>query len=235
MNIKHGETGNVTSLLHYHRPMKNPILVELLDYWESLRAGRTAPLRSEIDPRKIENALEHAFILERNGNHNARFRIAGMQLCTLMGMEIRGMPATALIAPDSRAQFTRLIERLFSTPEILELQLEAPCPGRETLTGQMLLLPMKNDAGEVSRVLGCLVTTGHIASPPNRFAIQSMKTTRIIATRGEDRSASSHQPTDGQTVAGFAEPRSTFVPRPKRPKGAKGATVNYLRLVKTDD
>ena len=153
-----------------------------------------------------------------------------MQLCTLMGMEIRGMPATALIAPDSRAQFSTLIERLFNTPEILELQLEAPCPGRDSLAGQMLLLPMKNDAGEVSRVLGCIVTTGRVASPPNRFAIMSLKTTRIIATRTPDDHTG-----DDRNVAGFAEPRNAFLPRPRRPEIARDTSVNYLRLVKSDD
>ncbi|NQW14520.1 MAG: PAS domain-containing protein, partial [Rhodobacter sp.] len=62
--------------------MKNPVLVEILEYWERLRDGRNAPLRSEVDPRQIENALEHAFILERVQADHVRFRIAGIQICT---------------------------------------------------------------------------------------------------------------------------------------------------------
>lgn len=49
--------GNVFQLLQYRKPIKNPVLVEILEYWERLRDGRNAPLRSEVDPRQIENAL----------------------------------------------------------------------------------------------------------------------------------------------------------------------------------
>ncbi|MCB2111761.1 MAG: PAS domain-containing protein, partial [Rhodobacteraceae bacterium] len=59
-------------------------------YWEALRAGREVPYRSEIDPRGIESALEHTFVLERIAPRIARFRLAGVHLCDLMGMEVRG-------------------------------------------------------------------------------------------------------------------------------------------------
>ena len=42
----------------------NPI-AEVEAYWEALRGVRMMPLRSEIDPRGIERALDHTFILER--------------------------------------------------------------------------------------------------------------------------------------------------------------------------
>ncbi len=228
MKKSFGPGGNVTPLLHYQKPMKNAVLVELLDHWERLRAGRIAPLRSEIDPRAIENVLEHAFILERTNNNEPRFRIAGMQLCELMGMEIRGMPATAMIAPDCRAQFTALVRDLFEKPEIIELRLEVPRPGRASLTADMLLLPMKSDLGEVSRVLGCLVDEGVRATPPHRFQIKSHKSTRIIATGYR---------AEAPAMAGFAEEPDVFVPPGRVPTSDARAAKprSYLRLVKSDE
>ena len=64
---------------------------------------RAVPMRSDVDPRGIERSLEHAFILERIAPQMARFRLAGMHLTDLMGMEVRGMPTTALFAPAARA------------------------------------------------------------------------------------------------------------------------------------
>ncbi|NOX39474.1 MAG: PAS domain-containing protein [Alphaproteobacteria bacterium] len=209
--------------------MKNPILLEIMTHWERLRAGRIAPLRSEIDPRQIENALEYAFILERTSTGQARFRIAGMHICDLMNMEVRGMPATTLIDQNCRARYSHLIERIFLKPVIMELELTASYPSRPDLRAELLLLPMKCETGEVSRILGCLVADGQAATPPNRFAITGQKTTRIIAR--------DHQVRPEKTY-GFAEPASRYVPAPSRPSNTKPGQAErpgYLRLITTTD
>lgn len=225
---------NVTSLTQYRKPMKNPIFIELLDHWEHLRDGRIAPLRSEIDPREIENALEYAFILERTNAGEPRLRIAGMRLCDLAGMEVRGMPATALIAPDSRESFTQILNRSFDAPEIVEVQLISERQHLAPMKAEMLLLPMQSDTGDVSRILGCLVDDGGLVRPPERFDITSHKVTRIIATKTQNQKT---------PVAGFAEAPGSFVQQPKRPAPRPAshparnyeATHPYLRLVKNDD
>lgn len=217
------EKGNIALLADYRKPMKHPLLVELFNHWEELRGSRIAPLRSEIDPRRIENALEHAFILEQVAAGEPRCRVAGMRLSDLMGMEMRSMPITALIAPEGRDAFSSILKRMFTNPEIVELQLSAA--EGTALSAEMLLLPMKNDMGTVSRILGAVITTGLLAAPPNRFLISAKKITRIIASDG----AGAHQ-----AMAGFAEPANGFAARtdpgapPERLRG-------YLRLVKTDD
>lgn len=224
--------GNVTALRLYQKPMKNPILVELLDHWERLRAGRVAPLRSEIDPRQIENALAHAFILEKPRGGDCRFRIVGMKVCDLMGMEVRGMPAASLIAPTERDRFNSILNKMFETPEIIELTLTAGLPGRRAIRADMLLLPMTDDQGRVSRILGCVVADGSPVAPPYRFSIVSQKVTRIVALKRLI-------PGTGikSAPAGFAEnPQTAFVsqpppyPRPKRRNGR-----SHLTLVKSDD
>jgi len=223
---------NVVDLLQYRKPMKNPVLVEMLEYWERLRDGRTAPLRSEIDPREIENALEHAFILERAQQDQVRFRIAGMALCDLMGMEVRGMPAASVFTPQSRAAFSAIVAQVFCGPEIVELHLEPACPGAKSLSAQMLLLPLKSDRGDISRILGCLVSDPLNGAPPHRFVLTGKKVTRIIAT-GQ---AQQQQ----QTVAGFAESADVFQARPAVPievasHPAAATNPGFLRLVKTED
>jgi hypothetical protein len=226
---------NVTDLRKYRKPMKNPILVELLDHWEALRAGRIAPRRSEIDPRQIENALQHAFILERSDAGEARFRIAGMQLFELMGMEVRSMPASSIISPECRADFCAILENPFVAPEIVELTLTAE--GGLGLKAEMLLLPMKNEQGEISRILGCVVASGvqagQFANPPHRFRIVSHKATRIIAADY------AHVPDKPKVkVGGFSEPRDTFTPqRILNPSPNPSRTVQrpYLKLVESED
>ncbi len=59
---KMGET--VTPLFRQEQSMQDPVILYLLNYWERLRAGRIAPMRSELDPREIRDALDHTFILD---------------------------------------------------------------------------------------------------------------------------------------------------------------------------
>ena len=151
--------------------MNAKILSELRNYWEKLRAGRLAPYRSELDPRKFEGALEHMFILEQLGPSQVRVRLAGMKICEMMGMEVRGMPPEALMDAPYREEFTRHMNSVLNAPAVIELDLQA-CDNRgKVCNGQMLLLPLRSDFGEVTRVLGCVLVEHTIAFPPVNFAI----------------------------------------------------------------
>ncbi|NOX74460.1 MAG: PAS domain-containing protein, partial [Alphaproteobacteria bacterium] len=121
----------------------------------------------------------------------------------------------------NRAEFSAILQGLFSTPEIVELTLETVAPGQRTLQADMLLLPMKNDQGEISRILGCLVANGAPSNPPHRFSITSHKVTRIVA--------SDFQPKRTRT-AGFAEAARRFTAKPARREAA-----SHLTLVVSDD
>lgn len=97
-------------------------------YWEALRHGRQMPLRSEIDPRGLEGALEYAFILERVAPQVARFRLAGQHISALAGAEVRGMPVTTLFTAAARDEAARAIEAVFKGPEMIEIALAADRP-----------------------------------------------------------------------------------------------------------
>lgn len=198
-----------------HLPDQNFALLSQVEaYWDALRGDALLPRRSDIDPRGIENALEFAFILERIAPGVARLRIAGSHLGDLMGMEVRGMPITAFLAPSSRRRFSDMMEELFETPATAVLTLKDPASG---LFARMLLLPLRSDMGDTSRMLGCLVTQGASPDLPCRFEVQHIQMTPVSAS-----------PVLGppQPAAGFAEPPTDFSPK-KRPP--------YLRLVKSDD
>ena len=95
--------------------MSDPILNSLKEYWESLRAGRLAPYRSEIHPRPFEHALENMFILEIIGKETVRVRLAGMKLCEMTGVRttagerctMRGREVLLLLFLGASAGFSR--------------------------------------------------------------------------------------------------------------------------------
>jgi hypothetical protein len=154
--------------------MKHPAIAQIDAYWEALRGDRQVPLRAEVDPRGIDQALENAFILERIAPTVARFRLAGTHLNELMGMEVRGMPVTALFDPADRATVTALLEHVFEEPAKARLRLEAAAGAwtQSGPVGELILLPLRSDLGDISRALGCLVTDGApLGRAPHRFHI----------------------------------------------------------------
>lgn len=229
---------NVVAMSDYQPETGYAAIAQVEAYWEAIRGARQLPKRSDIDPRGIEQALENAFILERIAPGIARLRIAGSHLNDLMGMEVRGMPLTAFFTPGSRASVADLLEVVFQTPAIGTLSIVSPeGPDRKRLDGRMILLPLKSDLGDVSRVLGCLVTRGEMALPPRRFEVVSQEVLEIAAGMPPvpaalpDRAPKPALPStpSAQNAKGMAEDQAAFEPKPgkRRPP--------YLRLVKSDE
>jgi hypothetical protein len=221
----------VVPFREYRSDMRFPAISEVRAYWDALRDGRVAPYRSEVDPRGIERSLEHAFVLERIAPQAARFRLAGMHLTDLMGMEVRGMPFSTFFTPAARAEIGIILENVFSGPRTADLTIAAEsCLGRPALRGRIVLLPLRSDLGEVSRALGCLVTEGPIGRTPRRFEVRESLATPIAATVSDTATPVAARPAF-PPARGFAEPALPFAGAAERP--ARGRA--QLRLVARDE
>ena len=145
-------------------------------YWDAKRVAGDLPQRAAIDPRGMADQLDKVFLIERISKGNARFRLAGMHLHDLMGMDLRGMPVTAMFMPEARERIAVELQAVFESPAVVELSLEAERGlGRPAVSGRMLLLPLTNRAGEVELALGCLVSEGQLGRAPRRFAINGVR------------------------------------------------------------
>jgi hypothetical protein len=197
---------------------------EFLLYWKGMRRDGDVPRRSDIDPRGIEPLLSNAFIVERIAPGLARLRIAGSHLSDLMGMEVRGMPLSAFINAEHRDTLAHALVRMFDAPATLQMEISSKGrPGAPGLTGRLIVLPLRSDLGDVSRALGCLVTTGTPGRGPRRFDIDAVHCTDIdLSTTAALRSAA-HTPKAEEPLRGFAEHRAAPLAKSERP---------YLRLVK---
>lgn len=233
---------NVVDMSKYQSHTGFAPISQVEAYWEALRGTRLMPKRSEIDPRGIEQALEFAFIVERIAPGIARLRIAGSHLSDIMGMEVRGMPLTSFITPPFRRQVSDTLEEVFETPAICELQLksEAGHGSRPALEARMLLLPLKSDLGDVSRILGCLVSHGELGNAPRRFDVIHSDLRAILPSTGPITLKPAARPTVPpaaeqdlpplqELTKGFAEAPEHFEKKPEK------RLPPYLRLIKSDD
>ncbi len=175
------------------------MLAEVRAYWEGLREGGALPERDRIDPRGISGALENTFLLERIAPGMGRFRIAGMQLHDLMGMDVRGMPLSALFDPAARTRLADGLESVFATPAVLEIWLEAERSiGRPTLEGRLIVLPLVGTSGETDLALGCLAMEGALGRAPRRFAISGLMSEVIERRLAARREAPRNGPNDSR-------------------------------------
>ena len=222
---------NVLAMSEFRTETGYSAVAQVEAYWDGLRGARLMPKRSEIDPRGIESALENTFVLERIAPGMARLRIAGSHLSDLMGMEVRGMPLTSFVTPSARRQVGDALEEVFQRPAVCELRLSAEaCAGKPPMEARLLLLPLKSDLGDVSRILGCLVGQGEIGHTPRRFEVVGAKM-RPITAAGQSTETEKEIP-----ALLSAEPRADFgEAEPTLRKSRPNKGVPYLRLVKSDE
>ncbi|WP_101340384.1 PAS domain-containing protein [Cereibacter azotoformans] len=200
-------------------------LLVVRSHWHELRrrAGGELPGRADIDPRRIEGALGCAFLAERIAPGMARFRLAGMHLADLLGIDVRGIPISTMFGFDSRDRLAEVLGRVFTGPGVGEVWIESPASlGRQALTGRLLLLPLRSE-GEPPLVFGCLVTEGEIGRAPRKLTITRSAVEMIEAMPPE-------RPLPRLRLPEFSEAGFEAAPPPPRAKPGRA----HLRLVKSD-
>ncbi|MBV7379358.1 PAS domain-containing protein [Maritimibacter dapengensis] len=228
MKIEYMKGTNVISITPIRDQLNFPSIRRVEAYWEGLRNGRLMPARREVDPRGISDVLEFAFVLEKIAPGVARFRLAGMHLNDLMGMEVRGMPITAMFLPEARRDLKTLLETVLESPAKVKVTLDSDHGlTRPKLEAQMVLLPLKDEQGRPTRVFGALQAKGKIGRGPRRFRIQSKEIDPILGDEPPlyagfaDASAPKHK-------AELAERQAAF-------QGKSDDDGGFLRLVHDAD
>lgn len=181
--------------------MDNPVLEKITAYWDQIRAGRIAPFRSEFDPKQIEDSIENVFILEKLGEYDIRFRLAGRRINESLGTEARGLPATELVALPDRARFAAILNDLLEHPSTACIAFDVRNAQGRSWREDMILLPMQSDDARVSRILGCYNSATNGSATLVERRIFSSSSTKI-----------SLEQTDLLKVSlpGFAEPNHNF-------------------------
>ena len=215
----------------FERVMDHPNSQALHRYWDALRDGRDAPTRSEIDPRRIAGSLDSMFILETTDLGQIRFRLAGTALCDLLGMEARGMTAEAAMAPGHERQIGDLAARVLAGPQIGVMRVRTLDARGADWSGEMLLLPLRSELGELNRIIGCVGFDGanrrDRPQGPARLRCQGLRTLAIEPAEGAARdpldllgAPVARQAPRQAAPAGFGEAPAPFRRGPAAPAAA---------------
>ena len=202
----------------------------LRSHWESLRINGGIPLRADIDPRQIPDVLDSLFIFERLNPQDVRVRIAGLTLCEMMGMEVRGQSPLSFFDDSTRRRFAAVVADVMDRPTTARLGLDTVDKMGNEARAEMILLPLRSDFGDVTRLIGCVTGPAEGFTAPMRFHVRNVDMETLNSTEQDTQSFGFAEQGAGFIMDGTSSFRAISgggSVRPKRPI----QTASYLKLV----
>lgn len=169
----------------------------LYDYWCQQRTNGEIPNRLDMQPKNLPDILDSVFLLERLNQNDVRIRVAGLTLCEMIGREVRGQSPVTFFSETTRGRMAAVLNNVMNRPTIARLGL-ATCDKLGNIgQTEMILLPLRSDFGDVSRIIGCVPAPSIGFSAPIRFQIETVDLESVTAEKLD--------------TFGFAEPLNRFL------------------------
>lgn len=184
-----------SQLSNYRPVVGRSILATLEQNWRRVSGEHGVPNRRSITPDVLGAALPYTFIAERIAPGQVRMRVAGRRLSELAGMEARGLPLSVLMDVTSRDVLAERVEQVFEMPALADMPIRVPRKGfRKAVQGRMILMPLCNDNGEISRILGAILLDGPIGHRPGKCEILADDSWRFVPITVSNESEKTAQP-----------------------------------------
>ncbi|MEL6298325.1 MAG: PAS domain-containing protein [Pseudomonadota bacterium] len=160
--------------------MKHTTSQTLYSYWNEVRDGRPAPRRFDIEPARISHILSSTLILERLDFETYRFRLAGTDVCDIFGYELRGEEFFPLWDEEGdRISFEKALSAITRHCRLGVFEFAGEAPSGETITCEMLLMPLVHTNDQVDRCLGAISA----AYSETRFNSEPLTNHRLLSSR----------------------------------------------------
>jgi len=134
--------------------MKHATTRELYDYWNRVRGGERAPLRSAIEPSDIRRILSEMFILEVLERDNYFVRLAGTRVCALYCREIKGTNVLDLWSGEDRQAMATLAAAVSEDGAAAVVTISAWTAREQEVQCELILLPLRHGGTRFDRILG---------------------------------------------------------------------------------
>ncbi len=128
---------------------------QLLELWRRKSGGRAMPARSEITPRDLKDILRDVLLLERVSQNPSRykFRLVGTGLYDMAG-ELTGKMVDEIVPPEHLPRWIECADLILNGGQPLRFLGRVHLEGKEYLNAENLYVPLANDKGEPTFVMG---------------------------------------------------------------------------------
>ena len=128
----------------------------LYTYWDSVRNGRLAPYRYEIEPVKIATLLPETWIAEHKDAATCKLRLAGTRICHWLGRELRGLDLLDLWRPAEREAMESVLRNVAQEGAVGIIRASAHPEHSRRADFELTMMPLMHKDHRVTRIIGCL-------------------------------------------------------------------------------
>jgi hypothetical protein len=134
---------------------RDPLHERFLALWKSKAAGRPMPLRSEMTLRDLKDFLRDIVIWQRDGTNPSRYswRLIGTKISEIAGHKT-GKSFEESIPTEHLPRWIACCDLILEGGQPLRFLGRVHLEGHEYLDAENLLVPLANDQGEPSFVMG---------------------------------------------------------------------------------
>lgn len=137
----------------------HPLSRTLFRAWETMRGGRTAPSRRDLDLGQMRKLVPCLFIAEHcAASQDFRWRLAGTAICALLGREVTGTDVMAGWAEFERNVIRRFLSGVSGTHQPALLRLRFTTDRGQYIVAELAAFPLLAADGASTHVLGGLFT-----------------------------------------------------------------------------
>lgn len=142
--------------------MQHKTTETVFNYFNALRAERSAPLRNEIDPAALKSVLPDIFLLEKKRDGVVRFRLAGTRICLILGRELRDRAFTEIWDAAVSHRMRLAADTVLASRSALEIAVTAFDEDGNATPLEMLMTPLFSNEEHCDRIFGSLVMLDNI-------------------------------------------------------------------------
>ena len=144
----------------------DPSYEKLLSLWHSKAGDRPMPKRSDMTFRDLKDVLRHLIMVERVERHPSRYRVRllGTSLTSMAG-DRTGEMLEEILPPGHAARWVASADLILDGGQPMRFIGRVELQGKEYLNAENLFIPLANDNGEPTFVMGfCRYTPRHTES-----------------------------------------------------------------------
>lgn len=135
--------------------MRNAGTKELYQYWNRIRDGQPAPLRTQIEPVDIRTYLADTFILEQGFSREITFRLAGTRVCAIYGRELKDFSFFSLFTLPDMSLAKRIINACLLEKTVSVITFDGITRNKRVSGFEAIFMPLANN-GEGGRLFGAI-------------------------------------------------------------------------------
>lgn len=133
--------------------LRSARILQLKQYWESVKRDRAMPSRADIDPAEIKDLLPHLELVDIvQEPFTVHYRLVGTTLVHNVGFDYTGANIDELMfGTEDETAWARLFRRLWRDKVPLYGLSTHPCGPNDVVTHEFAMFPLSDDGVSVNK------------------------------------------------------------------------------------